>query len=48
MIVYQPRGRKRVVREFTIRQGLLMLAGVVLVLILIVWLAMSGYVGDIH
>jgi hypothetical protein len=45
MSIYSPAGRKRIVKKFTNRQGLLILVVAALVSILLLWLMLSGYVG---
>ena len=43
--MYAPwRGRRKLVKEFTTFHGMVMLGSIALVLILMLWLMLSGYV----
>lgn len=44
MSIYSPTGRKRIVRRFMNRQGVLILGVVSLAMIVMLWLMLSGYV----
>jgi hypothetical protein len=44
MSIYSPAGRKRIVKRFRNRQGLLVLVLVSLAMIAMLWLMLSGYV----
>jgi len=44
MSIYSPAGRRRIVKRFTNRQGLLILGLVSLAMIAVLWLMLSGYV----
>jgi hypothetical protein len=44
MSIYSPAGRRRIVRRFTNRQGLLILGLVSMAMIVMLWLMLSGYV----
>jgi hypothetical protein len=44
MSIYSPAGRKRIVKRFKNRQGLLILGLVSLAMIVMLWLMLSGYV----
>jgi hypothetical protein len=44
MSIYSPVGRKRIVKRFTNREGLLVLGLVSVAIIVMLWLMLSGYV----
>jgi hypothetical protein len=44
MSIYSPTGRKRIIKRFTNRQGVLILGLVSLAMIVMLWLMLSGYV----
>ena len=44
MSIYSPTGRKRIVKSFTNRHGVLILGMVSLATIVMLWLILSGYV----